>query len=69
VIGLHSLQDSPEQGCAESTPLRQALAEELDQIRLLIEEPGIEETSDELRVLVESHWPWLLEKLPPRVTH
>jgi hypothetical protein len=43
-------------------------AEELDQIRRFIE-TDIEVISDEMWALVEKNWPWLLEKLPPRVTH
>jgi hypothetical protein len=44
-------------------------AVELDQIRRLIEETDIDAVSDDLRKLVEKHWPWLLEKLPPRAPH
>jgi hypothetical protein len=44
-------------------------AEELEQIRRFIEETDIDVISDEMRTLVEKNWPWLLEKLPPRVTH
>jgi hypothetical protein len=43
--------------------------EELDQVRTFIEDTDIEEVSDEMRAIVEKHWPWLLEKLPPRVIH
>jgi hypothetical protein len=44
-------------------------AEELEQIKRFIEETDIDTIDDEMRALVETHWPWLLEKLPPRVTH
>jgi hypothetical protein len=44
-------------------------AEELEQIKRFIEETDIAELSDEMRALVETHWPWLLVDLPPRVTH
>jgi hypothetical protein len=42
------------------------LAEDLDQIRRLIEETDIDALTDEMRELVETHWLWLLEKLPLR---
>ena len=35
-------------------------AEELDQIRRLIENTDIDAVSDKMRELVEKHWPWLL---------
>jgi hypothetical protein len=41
-------------------------AEELDQIRRFIEESDIDVIDDEMRELVEKHWPWLLAKLPPQ---
>jgi len=41
--------------------------EELDQIKHFIEKTDIDVISDEMRALVEKHWPWLLPKLPPRV--
>jgi predicted transcriptional regulator len=44
-------------------------AEELEQIRRFIEETDIDVISDEMRALVEKNWPWLFEKLPPRVSH
>jgi hypothetical protein len=44
-------------------------AEELEQIRRFIEETDIDEINGEMRALVEKNWPWLLEKLPPRVSH
>ena len=49
-------------------------AEELKTIRSFIEESeAIDVTSpaelEELRALVEKHWPWLLEKLPPYTQH
>jgi hypothetical protein len=44
-------------------------AEDLDQIRRLIEETDIDAVTDEMRELVETHWPWLLEKLPPRTSN
>ena len=44
-------------------------AEELEQIKRFIEKTDIDTIDDEMRALVETHWPWLLEKLPPRVTH
>ena len=50
-------------------PRGKLTAEELDRIRRFIEESDVDEVSDEIRAIVESHWPWLLEKLPPRVTH
>ncbi len=43
-------------------------AEELEHIKRFIEETDIDPIDDEMRALVETHWPWLL-KLPPRVTH
>jgi hypothetical protein len=39
------------------------------QIRRFIEETDIDEINGEMRALVEKNWPWLLEKLPPRVSH
>jgi len=41
-------------------------AEELEQIRRFIEEPDIDVIDDEMRDLVEKHWPWLVSKLPPQ---
>jgi hypothetical protein len=38
-------------------------AEELEQIKRFIEETDIYAINDEMRALVEEHWPWLLEKL------
>jgi len=29
----------------------------------------LDELSDEMHALVEKYWPWLLDDLPPRVTH
>jgi hypothetical protein len=43
--------------------------EELEQVRQFIEDGDIEEVSDEMRALVEKHWPWLLHKLPLRTVH
>jgi hypothetical protein len=37
-----------------------------DRIRRFIEESDVDEVSDEIRAIVELHWPWLLERLPPR---
>ena len=42
---------------------------ELEELKSFIEHSEIEEISDEIRALVEKHWPWLLDKLPPRVVH
>jgi hypothetical protein len=42
---------------------------ELEQIRRFLEETDIDELSDEMHALVEKYWPWLLDELPPRVTH
>jgi hypothetical protein len=42
---------------------------ELEELKSFIEHSDIEEISDEIRALVEKHWPWLLDKLPPRVVH
>ena len=42
---------------------------ELEELKSFIEHSEIEEISDELRALVEKHWPWLLDKLPPQVVH
>jgi hypothetical protein len=41
--------------------------DELEQIRRFIEEGG--ELSDEMHALLEKYWPWLLQEVPPRVTH
>jgi hypothetical protein len=43
-------------------------AEELEQIRHFIEETDIDAIDDEMRDLVEKHWPWLLAKLPPQTS-
>jgi hypothetical protein len=40
---------------------------EREQIRRFIEEGG--ELSDEMHALLEKYWPWLLQDVPPRVTH
>jgi len=37
--------------------------EELERIRRFIEETDIDVVTDDLRELVEKHWPWLLPKL------
>ena len=39
--------------------------EELEQIRR-IEESVIDVIDDNMRDLVEKHWPWLVAKLPPQ---
>ena len=44
-------------------------AEELEQIRRFIENTDIDVIDDDMRALVEKNWPWLLKKLPPRVSH
>ena len=39
--------------------------EELEQIKRMIEEmDAVEVVDEDLRELVEKHWPWLAEKLP-----
>lgn len=43
--------------------------EELDQVRQFLEDGDIEDVSDEMRALVEKHWPWLLPKLPQPTLH
>jgi hypothetical protein len=44
-------------------------SEQLERIRRMIEEfDSIEAVDDALRELVEKHWPWLVEKLPPHTT-
>jgi hypothetical protein len=43
--------------------------DELEQLKRFIEETDIDVISDEVRALVEKNWPWLLKKLPPRVTN
>jgi hypothetical protein len=40
------------------------LAEELEQIKRFIEKADIYAVNEDMRALVEEHWPWLLEKLP-----
>ena len=42
---------------------------ELEQMQRFIEECDVDELSDEMHALVEKYWPWLLDDLPPRVTH
>ena len=42
---------------------------ELEQIQRFIEKHDVDELSDEMHALVEKYWPWLLDDLPPRVTH
>ena len=44
-------------------------ADELEQIRRFVEETDIDVIDDAMRALVEKHWPWLLEKLPPRTSN
>jgi hypothetical protein len=48
--------------------MRQSFADlspqELDSIRLFIEAANIQVVTEEIRGLVETHWPWLIEKLP-----
>ena len=41
--------------------------EDLETIKCMIEEMDhIDAISDELREVVEKHWPWLVLKLPPK---
>jgi len=40
--------------------------EELFQIRRFIEEANLQVVTEDIRTLVEQHWPWLVYKLPPR---
>jgi hypothetical protein len=42
---------------------------ELEQMQRFIEEYDVDELSAEMHALVEKYWPWLLDDLPPRVTH
>ncbi len=39
--------------------------DELEEIRMLIEENEMRVVSESLRRVVAKHWPWLLPKLPP----
>ena len=40
---------------------------ELETIRRMIEEmDDIDAIDDDMRALVEKHWPWLVAKLPPQ---
>jgi hypothetical protein len=42
-------------------------AQELEEIRRYIEDADeLDVISEDIRRLVESHWPWLLSKLPPQ---
>jgi hypothetical protein len=43
--------------------------EELDQLEWLVEHREIDDITEEMRALIEKHWPWLLDRLPPRVLH
>ena len=43
--------------------------EELDQLEWLLEHNGLDQITEEMRALIEKHWPWLLDRLPPRVLH
>jgi hypothetical protein len=38
---------------------------DLEAIRRFIEETDVDVTNEDLRELVEKHWPWLLPKLSP----
>ena len=41
--------------------------EQLEDLRRMIEEMDtIDAISDDIREIVEKHWPWLLSKLPPQ---
>jgi hypothetical protein len=41
--------------------------DELERIRRMIEEfDTLDAIDDDMRELVEKHWPWLLPKLPPQ---
>jgi hypothetical protein len=42
---------------------------EIDQIRRFPEETDVDELSDEMLAVVEKYWQWLLDDIPPRVTH
>ena len=41
-------------------------SDELEEIKRFIETTDIDVISDEMRALVETHWPALVKKLPPR---
>ena len=45
------------------------IPDELDQLEWLVEHNAIEDITEEMRALIEKYWPWLLDRLPPRVLH
>ena len=50
-------------------PREKLSAEELDHLEWLIENRQLDDITEEMRVLIEKYWPWLLDRLPPRVLH
>ena len=69
-----SLEDDPDMGgvLMPGKRVERFTPEELEQFRLMLEEHHFqagEQVDDEMRAFVEKHWPWLLEKLPPRKVH
>jgi len=50
-------------------PREKLSAEELDHLEWLIENRQLDDITEEMRALIEKYWPWLLDKLPPRVLH
>ncbi len=42
---------------------------ELDRLEWLLEHNHLDHITEEMRALIEKHWPWLMDRLPPRVIH
>ena len=44
-------------------------SDELDQLEWLVEHRKLDDLTEEMCALIEKYWPWLLDRLPPRVLH
>jgi hypothetical protein len=56
--------------CGGLTVPREKLgSDELDQLEWLVEHRKLDDLTEEMRALIEKYWPWLLDRLPPRVLH
>jgi hypothetical protein len=56
----------PQGKCFDVDRLSEA---EIEQFHRFIQETDVDALSAEMHALVEKYWPWLLDDLPPRVTH
>jgi hypothetical protein len=50
-------------------PREKLSPDELDHLEWLVEHRKLDDITEEMRALIEKYWPWLLDRLPPRVLH